>query len=123
MSFTVMSDEFREYLAERVKEAEERLQEVRRTWYSGLPDFPADGRCECGNDGTEFGDWQHVEVGYQRWTNGEWAGDHLHLSTDGWDDMSEGGEFEWVECNRYASGSLTPSCGRAYKIPENMEYN
>ena len=106
---------------ERITLLEQALQEARRAWYASLPDFPANGRCACGNPGDEFGNWQHIEVGYTRWTNGDHADGFLHLSTDGWDDMSEGGTFEWVECDAYQASN--PNCGQAYKVPENMEYD
>lgn len=108
-------------IGDRMGAAEVFLAGVRAQYVNSLPPFPADGVCECGNDGTEFGSWQHVEYGYTRWTNGEFDGDHLHLSTDGWDDMSESGDVEWVECNSYRSGQ--PGCGKAYKMPDDVEWD
>lgn len=108
-------------LGDRMGVAEAFLAETRRMYVSSLPEFPADGVCECGNDGTEFGSWQHIEYGYTRWTNVEFDTDHLHLSTDGWDDMSESGDVEWVECNSYLAGQ--PGCGKAYKMPDNVEWD
>jgi len=108
-------------LGDRLGAAEAFLAEIRRMWLSALPELPADGVCECGNDGLEFGAYQQIEVGYTRWTNGEWDEDHLHLSTDGWDDMSESGDTEWVECNSYRAGQ--PGCGKQYRMPENVEWD
>lgn len=106
----------------RLASAEQHLREARSAWYAELPDFPADGHCaDCG--GTE---WIAMEIGYSRWTSGEWVepdedeqAGHLHLYTDGWDDMSESGEFEWIECDQFRSGG----CGKEYKVPDEREWD
>jgi hypothetical protein len=102
----------------RYEAAAKAYHEAGRTWVQSLPDFPADGVCpSCGQTGVEHGLWQHNEPGYFRWTNGQVDDGVLTLSTDGWDDMSEHGSFEWVECNEFNGG-----CGSAYKLPENVEW-
>lgn len=110
-------------LAVELRTAEKALREARQRWYESLPEFPADGHCLfCDNDGTEFGDWQHIEEGYSRWTNGSFEDGVLRLPTNGWDDYSDQGEFEWVECNAYQAGH-PEHCGAAYALPEDMEWN
>lgn len=109
--------------------AEAALRDARHVWLMSLPEFPADGVCpNCGQDGSEFGAWQHQETGYSRWTNGkirrpdedENFAPYLHLSTDGWDDMSATGDIEWVECNRY---NTPAGCGAEYRMPDNVEWD
>jgi hypothetical protein len=122
---------------ERLASAEKELSEARQAWYVALPEFPAEAvECpECGLDWTEYGHLQKMEEGYQRWTNGnvvtsedEGRGydgrgvvagtTYVHWSTDGWDDMSESGDHEYVQCNAYNGG-----CGACFQIPEIEEYD
>lgn len=117
-------------LLARVTGIEEQLADARRTWYTALPEFPADGICVgCGADWTDdYGSVQRMETGYVRWTNGEvqevseGGPKFAHWQTDGWDDMSEHGDFEWVECNSYRA-AVPAGCGMAYKIPEREEWD
>lgn len=115
-------------LDERLRIAERVLENAQQLWYAQLPDFPADGQCECGNPGSEFGAWQHVESGYIRWTSGNATSDGVRVVGDGWDDMSEGGTLEWMECQSVASYvddhvHYTKACGRCYKVPDNLEWD
>lgn len=105
-----------------INAAETALVKAREAWYATLPEFPADGVC------TECGETQYVaiEVGYHRWTHGEWVpsededdAGYLHLTTDGWDDMAETGEFEWMECDQYNGDG----CGKEYQVPDNREWD
>lgn len=111
----------------RITDAEEALKEARQRWYDALPTIPA-GTTDCpacGCDWTEYPALQRVEEGYQRWTNGQVYTRHhepyVHWSTDSWDDMSEGGEFEYVQCNPFrAEGG---GCGAAFQIPDDEEWD
>ena len=83
-----------------------------REQVAGLPAFPADGVCpHC--DG---GEWRVVEPGYWRWTRTTFE-DGV-LSANGWDDMSEEGAAEWIECDRYSS--VSTGCGAAFQAPESL---
>lgn len=106
--------------ADRLEAARAELRNAELAWYDSLPPFPADGRCECGADPTESAAFTISETGYERWTSAEWAGDHLHAFTDGWDDMSDDGRLEWVECDPYRGST---GCGRAYRLPDGVEYD
>lgn len=116
-------------LRQAIVDAEAALGQARRAWYDSLPVLPPDGICpSCGAEFAEHGTIQRVELGYTRSTNGNVVdgepGDteaRVHWSTDGWDDMSEGCEFEYVECNAYKAAS--PGCGQAFKIPEHEDWD
>lgn len=110
-------------LLARVTDAEEALKEARKRWYDSLPAFPIQENCpQCNADWTEYGNLQRMEEGYQRWTNGNIQSQHhenyVHWSTDGWDDMSESGDHEYVQCNAFNGG-----CGAAFQIPEDEEWD
>ena len=114
-----------------IAEAEAALRDARAAWYATLPAFPADGVCvNCGRTWDEYGSVQRMEHGYERWTNGQIEEvdglsrsigligypvetSVVHWSTDGWDDMSEQGDFEYVQCNGFNGG-----CGQSYQLPE-----
>jgi len=78
------------------------------------PIFPLSGVCECGVSDQ----WYLVEHGYTRFSvlevtppEDDSTGVHLHGITNGWDDMSEGGDGEeyilCMTCDRkYASQSV-----------------
>ncbi len=106
----------------RVIGLEEQVRSAYCDWYDSLDEFPADGVCpNCGQAGSEYGDYQIQEIGYTRTTNCEVADGVLGAHTDGWDDMSEGGTFEWVECQgRHPQGGW---CDAEYKIPDNREWD
>ncbi len=106
----------------RVIGLEEQVRSAYCDWYDSLYEFPADGVCLiCGQDGTEHGDYQITEIGYVRLTHCAVEDGVLHAIVDGWDDMSEGGTFEWVECQgRNAAGG---PCDAEYKVPDNREWD
>jgi hypothetical protein len=114
-------------LAARITDAEEELARRRKDWYDALPPMPLSEKCPvCGCDWTDYGNLQRMEHGYERWTNGDvqeadesqGGGLYLHWSTDGWDDMSEGGDFEYVQCNAFNGG-----CGACFQIPEQEDWD
>lgn len=122
MSDTVSGDFHIDSLAARVADAEQALKEARKRWYESLPELVGDKCPNCGADWTEYGHLTRVEEGYSRFTNGqmmvEEAPAFAHWSTDGWDDMSESGEFEYVWCSPFNGG-----CGAAFQIPDDEEWD
>lgn len=99
-----------------ITELEHALRTARGLWLAALPEFPPDGTCpECGST-----EWQIEERGYNRWTDAEWLDDHLHATTDGWDDFSEHGDFEFVVCwNRAHLNACTFAC----QLPDHVDYD
>lgn len=74
------------------------------------PAFPSDGVCpECGS-----ASWNDVETGYARISSAVFEDGVLHVWNDGWDDMSEGGDEQYVACD---------TCGTAFAHPSNVEYD
>lgn len=110
-------------LAALIADKEEQLAEVRKRWYEALPPLPLAENCPvCDCDWTDYGNLQRMEHGYERWTNGQMMlaepPHHVHWSTDGWDDMSEQGDFEYVQCNAFHGG-----CGACFQIPESEDWD
>lgn len=56
-----------------------------------------------------------IERGYTRCTTLDEPdpGETPQAYTNGWNDYSEAGDFEWVECL---------SCGKRWKTPEGLDY-
>ena len=77
--------------------------------YDALPDLPADGTCACGST-----DFYHIEEGYSQWCRMELDAGTWRATTDGWDDMSETGMYQYVTCH---------SCDADYKTPTEIEWN
>jgi hypothetical protein len=107
----------------RITDCVEQLAEARKAWYEALPPLLSVESCPiCANDWTDFGHLQRMEEGYARYTNGNITTDdgesHVHWSTDGWDDMSEQGDFEYVTCNVFNGG-----CGACFQIPKDEEWD
>lgn len=104
-----MSDEDR--LSSAMEVARAAFIRAARTWQASLRSFPTDGTClDCGNGYY----YTIVEYGYWRHTSASADSGTLWASTDGWDDMSESGDVEHVEC---------VECGACYQLPDNTEWN
>ena len=75
-----------------------------------LSPLPANGVCP----GCQTTQWVNVELGYTRTSQMALADDGLwQVDGDGWDDMSEGGDDEFVECS---------SCGMMFEIPSDLRW-
>lgn len=59
-----------------------------------------------------------IEVGYEQWCDLEVNDEGARGSTDGWDDMSEGGQASFV-----LIGDKTTLDGEYYAVPEDIEWN
>lgn len=88
-------------LTQRIKAAEDLIrhyEQVASELIAQLPELPDPNTVEL-----KLKDWQLAfqleEYGYCRYTSAEWEGDHWHGYTDGWDDMSENGSFEYFDVN------------------------
>lgn len=93
--------------------AEQALRAARQAWYETLPELTDGLRCsKCGN-GDDWRDLHVHEEGYTRWVGCQIDGEKLIAHTDGWDDMSDEGEFEYVMCD---------GCGQAHVMPDGLEF-
>ena len=66
--------------------------------------FPKSGECACGAS-----DWLDCEAGYVRMSSAAVDGGVIRVFMDGWDDMSEGGDEQYMAC---------AVCGREYAYPD-----
>lgn len=118
-----------------IRVANAALRDARAEWLGQAPDFPVDGVCpRCGGSS----DWKIVTQGYTQYCDAEFdwenlldergnavldehgedqldpAKSGLHGHTDGWDDMSDDGDWVFV----------THACGEfACKLPENVVWD
>lgn len=71
-----------------------------------LPVTPTE--CECGTTNC----WQVITVGYTQLCDAEFDEEGaLVIQQNGWDDMTEDGEFTYVHCG---------ACGAAYSLPDHV---
>ena len=93
-----------------LEDAEQLATRLIQSAVRALPLMPDSLICECGVDDG----WTISEPGYFRYTDDVEVGDGVLIaSTDGWDDMSEGGVAEYVTCE---------ACGKNYQ-PGNIDWN
>lgn len=100
--------------------AEEELKRARQAWYETLPALTDGLRCSRCGKGDDWGDLRVTTEGYQQWVRCEidFADDedetpYLCAHTDGWDDMSDDGDFCYVTCE---------GCGQAHTVPDTLEW-
>lgn len=86
------------------------MNEIRERLIDNLPKLPTTGICDCGKSDYFY----VVEPGYWRTTNASVSCGTWTATADGWDDMTEEGAFEFMECG---------FCNAMYEKPHNIIWN
>lgn len=99
------------------------IRDAQDAWYATLPPAPTDTCPKCGSTD----DFRVVEEGYSRFTMAETFDGYWLAHTNGWDDMSESGEFEYIECwgdiRRDHPNDPVDHCGTYFQMPGDITYS